>query len=148
MIEDIKEKIKNLITEPLQDEGVAIADLVISRYKNNNAVRLFIYSDNGTTLDECARASHIIGDMIDGTDLFESGYTLEVSSPGLDRPLTTFNDFKYRLGEKVKISFSDKKKKKISAEIIGVEDNNILLRDDNGEFKLALAEIEQAKIIF
>lgn len=148
MIEEIKQRITDLISAPLQNEGVAIADLVLSRYKNNNALRVFIYSTNGTTLDECARVSNIIGDIIDGTDLFENGYTLEVSSPGLDRPLTTFNDFKYRAGEKVKISFSDKKKKKVEAEIIGAEDNNILLKDDNGEFKLELADIEQAKIIF
>lgn len=148
MIEEIKQKIRDLITDPLQKEGIAIADLVISRYRNNNALRLFIYSDNGTTLDECARVSNIIGEIIEGTDLFEKGYTLEVSSPGLDRPLTTFNDFKYRAGEKVKISFTDKNKKKISAEIVGAENNNILLKDDNGEFQLELAEIEQAKIIF
>ena len=148
MIETLKQEIKELLRQPLLDESAEIAELVISRYKNNSTLRLFIYTLNKTTLDECARISRIVGDVIEGTDYFKSGYTLEVSSPGLDRPLTTLSDFKYRIGENVKLEFEDSKTKRITAEIIGVENETVLFKNKDGEFNLNLSDIKQAKIIF
>ncbi len=86
--------------------------------------------------------------MIDGTDLFEGGYTLEVSSPGLDRPLTTARDFRYRIGETVKIEFVDPKRKAVTAEIVSATEDPVEFRNADGEFTLPLVEIERAKIVF
>ena len=147
MIETLKQEIKDLLWQPLLNEGAEIVELVISKYKHNTTLRLFIYTDNKTTLDECARVSRIVGDIIDGTEYFNSGYNLEVSSPGLTRPLTTLSDFKYRIGENVRIEFEDRKTKKITAEIIGIENESILFRNKDGEFNFNLTDIKQAKII-
>lgn len=148
MIDELKEKVAGLLREPLLDEGCEIADVVISKYKNNSTLRLFVYCQNGTTIDECARLSRLVGDLIDGTDLFPSGYTLEVSSPGLDRPLKTAQDFRFRVGEKVKVEFVDRARKKVTAEIVAVNGDEIEFKDETGQFKVDLAEIERAKIIF
>ncbi len=146
--DELKQEIRDLVEKPLAIEDADLADLVVSRYKNNNAIRLFVYSGRGTTLDECARLSRIVGDIIDGTDLFEKGYTLEVSSPGLDRPLTTEADFRHRIGETVRVEFVDKKKKKISAEISGFSNRKVEFSNEDGSFSIDLAEIAEAKIIF
>ncbi|MCM2272032.1 MAG: ribosome maturation factor RimP, partial [candidate division Zixibacteria bacterium] len=88
------------------------------------------------------------GEVIDGTDLFERGYTLEVSSPGLDRPLTTARDFRFRIGETVKIGFVDPKRKAVTAEIISTTGDAVVFRNATGEFTLPLVEIDKAKIVF
>ncbi|MDD3732075.1 MAG: hypothetical protein PHU88_06835 [candidate division Zixibacteria bacterium] len=148
MNETIKNEVIKLIEKPLTEEGCELAEVVLSRYKSNATLKIFVYSVNGVDINRCAHLSKIIGDIIDNTDLFENGYTLEVSSPGLDRLLKTTTDFKYRVGEKVQVYFVDPKRKKVIAEIISADDNAVKFRDDNDTFEIALAEIEKAKIIY
>ncbi len=143
-----KEKIRQAVEKPLLDEGCFIVDIVLSSYKGNHTVRLFVYAKDKTSLSECARISRIVGDLIDGTDLFKSGYTLEVSSPGLDRPLTTIDDFEYRIGETVKVLFADQSRKYIKAKIVSAGDNKVEFLIDDNQLILDLAEIEKAKIVF
>ncbi|UCG61860.1 MAG: ribosome maturation factor RimP [Candidatus Zixiibacteriota bacterium] len=148
MLDELKAQISELLTPPLLDENCEIAEVVISKYKHNTTLRLFVYCQNGTTIDECARLSRIVGNLLDGTDLFESGYTLEVSSPGLERPLKTAQDFRFRVGEKVKVEFVDHARKKLTAEIVGVAGDEVEFEDESGQYKIGLGEIERAKIIF
>ena len=143
-----KEKLRDLLEKPLAFEDCVIADLVLSRYRNRAVVRIFVYSKRGATVDECARISRIVGDLIDGTDMFNSGYTLEVSSPGLDRPLTTATDFEFRIGETVAIMFVDQERKKETAEIISANGRQVEFENNDGRFTVALADIEQAKIVY
>jgi len=145
---ELKDKIIELIESPLKNEGVELVDVKFSKYKNNTALRLFVYSKNGTRLDECVRISKFVGDLIDSTNYLDSGYLLDVSSPGLDRPLKETRDFYYRTGEKVKIEFTDKEKKNINAEIIGVDGNIIMLKNKDGQYNIDIAEIDNGKIIF
>ena len=148
MAKDDKSRVIELVEKPLADRGYEIADIVISRYKARATLRLFVYSETPVTIGECASLSHLIGDLIDGTDLFKSGYTLEVSTPGLDRPLTTLKDFRYRTGETVRIEFADDDRKKKTAEIVNVSGDKVEFRNDSGQFALEMAEIKRAKIQF
>lgn len=148
MLDDTKQQVIDLIEKPLRREGCELVDVVLSRYRKNWTLRLFIFSDRGTTIDECARISRLVGDIIDGTTVLESGYTLEVSSPGLDRPLTAARDFKYRVGETVKIEFTDRQVKQGPAQIVSATDGEIQFKDSTGVFTVNLTEIEKATIIF
>jgi ribosome maturation factor RimP len=143
-----KEKVALLITQPLLDEGYEIAQLSLARYKTSATLRLFLYGKDGLSLDECARLSRMIGDLIEGTDLLANGYTLEVSSPGLDRPLTELIDFRYRIGETVRVEFVEPKRKRLSGMLTGVEGENVLLEVDEETISLPVAEIKSAKIQF
>ncbi|MGD8921802.1 MAG: ribosome maturation factor RimP [Candidatus Zixiibacteriota bacterium] len=148
MIEELKQRVLELVEPSLATEGYEVADIVLSRYKNKVTLKLFVYSSNPVTIDECARLSRLVGDLIDGTDLFDAGYTLEISSPGLDRPLTTFRDFKYRVGETVKLLFVDRQRKQVTAEIVSAADDAVEFRNDDGSFTIPLSEIERAKILY
>lgn len=148
MAEDQKQKVLNLIEPVLKSEGFEIADMALSRYRTSVLMRVYVYGESGPTLAQCSHLSNVIGDLIDGTDLFAGGYTLEVSSPGLDRPLTTARDFRFRVGETVKIAFVDSKRKAITAEIVSATEDSVTFRDKDKEFDVPLAEIERAKIQF
>ncbi len=147
MFDDKKLQVSGLLEKPLADEGFELAGLTLSKYKTSVTLRVFVYGREGVSLGDCARLSRMVGDIIDGTDLFEAGYTLEVSSPGLDRPLETAIDFKYRVGENVKIEFVDKKRKRVRAEIIAATEDQVEVKDDSGNFKIDLADINKATII-
>ena len=148
MTDKLKDRIIELIEKPLSEEGAELADVALSRYKSATTLRLFIYSDRSVSVDECSRLSRLVGDLIDGTDLLSSGYTLEVSSPGLDRPLTTARDFKFRVGETVRLEFVEKGQKRLTAEIVAASDKQIELKNESGLISFGLDEIKQAKIVF
>src|SRR3990172_4973950 len=138
-IENLKEEVLKLIESPLKNEGCEVAELVIATYRKSATVRAFVYCQGGTNMAKCARLSNVIGTVLDGTDLFESGYTLEVSSPGLDRPLQKAIDFKYRLGETVSIQFSQGKRPPAKAKIVAVTDIEIVFENESGPFTESLA---------
>ena len=146
--EKLKADILALIEPPLAAEGAEVADMALSRYKHNTTLRLFVYSKAGASLDECARLSRLIGGLIDGTDWFQNGYRLEVSSPGLDRPLKDARDFKWRTGETVRVEFVDRKRKKLTAEILSAGDDDVVFAHDAETTTVPLDEIKQAKIVF
>ena len=148
MKEKEKETIISLVEKPLADEGFEVADAVLSRYRDTVALKLFVYGQNGVTVGDCARLSGIVGTIIDRASLFGSGYTLEVSSPGLDRPLTTARDFRYRVGETVRVEFAEKAKQTIRAEILSANGSTVELKSESGNVSVDLAEIERARIVY
>jgi len=145
---EVKQTVSNLVEQPLHAEGYELADVVVSRYKTATTIRLFVYGADGVTIEACARLSKMVGEVIDGTELFPNGYTLEVSSPGLDRPLSTLRDYKYRVGETVRIDFVDQARKRLTAEIVSVGDDRVEFRVNDEVIGIDLAEIKQAKIVF
>jgi ribosome maturation factor RimP len=147
MSEKIKQQVIELVREPLGQLECELADLTLSHYKSNWVLRLFVYASGGVTIDLCAQVSRVVGEVIDGTDLFADGYTLEVSSPGLDRPLTTELDFRYRVGEEVRVVFLDRDRVKIQARIVGFADGLVEFDSEGDMIKIPLTEIEKAEII-
>jgi ribosome maturation factor RimP len=142
-----KQRVIELVEAPLAEQGFELADVVLSRYKHNVTVRLFVYGPDAVTIGDCTRLSRLVGDVIDGTDLFENGYALEVSSPGLDRPLLTARDFKYRLGETVRVEYVDTAKKHFRGEILAVNDGSVEFEHEGSRVMVDLARIRKATIV-
>lgn len=143
-----KEQLATILEPLLAGLGFELVEVVVSRYRANVAVRVFVYGPNGVSIDDCSRLSRVIGEAIEGTELFPGGYALEVSSPGLDRPLTTARDFARRVGETVRVSFVDSRRKQITAEIKSVSDEVVEFDGDSGPERIPIGEIAQAKIVF
>ena len=144
----LKDELENL-TEPLtESEGFDLVELKVSLYKGSGRVQIFIDSDNGVTLDDCKRISRAVGDEVDKAGVFRGKYVLEVSSPGLDRPLKTFKEFYRRIGETVEIYFKDAAQSSVKGELIGADKRQIELRMNDKNQKLDLAGIKMGKIIF
>jgi ribosome maturation factor RimP len=103
-----REKIRQLIEPVLEEENMDLIDIECLRMKTRWIVRIFLDKEGGITLDDCSGISRQVGDILDVYDIPPDPYTLEVSSPGLDRPLTRDKDFiKYR-GCKVRIRTDEK----------------------------------------
>jgi len=103
-----REKIMQLIEPVIESEGMEIIDLECLKMKYRWLVRIYIDKEGGVTIADCSEISKQAGDILDVYDVLPGSYTLEVSSPGLDRPLARDKDFiKYR-GSTVRIKTAEK----------------------------------------
>ena len=91
--EMIHQSVVDLVEPLLQTQGFELVELQLQQRKGQWLVRVFAESDGGISLEDCRRLSFEIGQMLDAEDLMAASYVLEVSSPGLDRPLRTARDF-------------------------------------------------------
>lgn len=105
---DPAEGIRNLATACLTDENHFIVDVIVSSKKGPKKVLVVIDGDQGVTIDECADMSRRLSKALDDSDFFQDTYLLEVSSPGLDHPLTLNRQFKKNIGRKLKIVMDSK----------------------------------------
>jgi ribosome maturation factor RimP len=97
------EKIAALIFPLLEERQLELVDLEYQREGRDWFVRIFIDKPGGVTLDDCADVSREVDDLIEVEELIEHAYRLEISSPGLDRPLKKAADYVRFVGESVKI---------------------------------------------
>ena len=91
------------IVKPILDAaGFELVDLMIAAARRP-IIRVFIHRDGGITIDDCANVSRMLEFELDAADAFGRRYNLEVSSPGLERPLKKEGDFKRNIGEQVRL---------------------------------------------
>jgi ribosome maturation factor RimP len=97
MFDDLKEKVRQLASPVVAAEGMELIHVECLKMPSRWIIRLYLDKESGVTLDDCTVVSNQLGDIFDINDLVANQYTLEVSSPGLDRPLSRDQDFvKYR----------------------------------------------------
>lgn len=102
-----RERIRELIEPLVEAEGMELVEVECLRMKSRWLVRIYIDKEEGVTLDDCAEISHLAGDVLDVHNIPRGPYVLEVSSPGLDRPLTRDKDFLTYRGSAVEIRLSE-----------------------------------------
>lgn len=106
--EILKKKIFEMASNIAADEGVDLYDVQIQGSGKKTILRVYIDKDSGITIDDCERMSKSLSALLDIEDPIKSPYTLEVSSPGLDRPLVKQKDFQKNIGKLVRIITSEK----------------------------------------
>ncbi len=103
-----REKIIELVEPVLASEKMELVEIECLRGKTHWMVRIYIDKEGGITLDDCAMISAEVGDLLDINEVPPGPYNLEISSPGLDRPLTRDKDFIRYTGHTVKIRTAEK----------------------------------------
>ena len=102
-IEELKDKVKGIIEPVINSLGVKLYDLELGKMSGKGLLRVFIDKEEGVTLDDCERVSRGIEAVLDVEDPIPWSYVLEVSSPGLERPLRDISDFKHYKGSLVRV---------------------------------------------
>ena len=135
MDDDVKEKIRQLAEPVVVSEGIELIHVECVKMHARWIIRLFLDKENGVTLADCANISNQLGDLFDIREVIKGAYTLEVSSPGFDRPLSRDQDFVKYKGSKVNI--------KTNVKIEGVKNFHGILSDyieEDGQ-KMVLIDI-------
>jgi ribosome maturation factor RimP len=105
-IKSLRNKVGELIEPVVNELGMSLDYLELARMRGKFLLRVFIEKEGGVTLDDCENASRDIEAVLDVEDPIPSAYTLEVSSPGIDRPLRKPEDFKRFLNRMARITTS------------------------------------------
>ncbi|MFD1814205.1 ribosome maturation factor RimP [Rhodococcus gannanensis] len=105
-----RERVIELLAGLMPDQGYDLEDVTVSKAGSRSVVRVMVDSDTGLDLDDVAELSRRISDRLDATTEFgETPYTLEVTSPGVDRPLTEPRHWRRAQGRRVQITLADEK---------------------------------------
>lgn len=114
-------------------------------------LRLYIDAEQGITLDDCARVSHQVSGLLDVEDPLPGQYRLEVSSPGLDRPLFRLEHYARFIGRKVRLRLREPRgeRRKFEGVIERVEDSQVVIRREEEPVELVLdvADIDKANLV-
>jgi len=121
----------------------------LSRQKAGHLLRIYIDSAQGIGLDDCEKVSHQVSGVLDVEDPISAGYALEVSSPGLDRPLFEKTHFERFAGQvaRVKLSTAVNGRSNFKGPIIGVEGDELLLEVDGEPVRLPISQLASARLV-
>ncbi len=118
-----------LLTPPVRATGLELEDVELRTVGRRLVVRVLVDSERGVSLDEVASAAHIVSELLDGSDVFGvEPYTLEVSSPGVDRPLTLPRHWRRNIGRLVALTLTDGQQ--VAGRITSLSDTEVELELD------------------
>ncbi len=138
------------LAEPLcEAEGLELVHAEYQREPSGRTLRLYIDRKGGVSLDDCADVSRQVGDMLDVRLQGDESYRLEVSSPGVDRPVGRLSDFDRFAGNQIKIRINApvKGQKNFTGILCGVSGDNVELEIDEKKISLAYHRITKARLI-
>lgn len=145
-----KEKqLADIVTPIAAALGYELWGLELLTHGKNSLVRIYIDSSDGVNVDDCAKVSRQVSSAFDVEDPIAGEYTLEVSSPGMDRPLFTLEQFKQYVGEQVKVRLrvAYEGRRKFSGKLVGVEDDDVVVAIDDNEYLLPFDTIDKANVV-
>lgn len=112
-------------------------------------LRVYIDHEDGVTVDDCKQVSYQVSGLLDVEDPIRGKYTLEVSSPGLDRPLFRLVDFERFAGNRISLRLVAPLdgRRKFSGVLAGLRDGQVVVQMDDEELLVSLEEIDQARLV-
>ena len=153
---DVAEKVTEIAGQILAPLGMGLVDLEYKREGRDMVLRLFIEKEGGITLDDCSAVSRELSDILDVEDYISDNYTLEVSSPGICRPLKKLADYQRFQGSLVKIRTFEmladdagNKRKTFLGTLKGIEEGVISLDLKEGQHaSIPLDRVAKANLEF
>ncbi len=132
----------------IESMGYEFVGAQFGQAENGLTLRIFIDKQDGIVLDDCAAVSRQVSAALDVEDTIESAYLLEVSSPGIDRPLFTAEQFGQQVGQaiKVKMNVMVLGRRNFTGELLAVEDQLLVIDVDGQDYELPVADIESARL--
>ena len=145
----LEQKLQDLLQGSVEDLGCELWGIECQRVGRYLTVRLFIDKEGGVTVEDCADVSRQVSAVLDVEDPIADKYNLEVSSPGLDRPLFTLAQYTSYIGQEIvvhlRIPVADRRK--WQGELAKIENDMITLIVDKQEQVLAFGNIQKANVV-
>lgn len=142
-------RLTELVVPVVEDFGCELVELQFRREAAGWVLRLIIDTESGISIDDCAKVSREVGHLLEVEDPIEQAYSLEVSSPGLDRPLKKERDFVRCKGKKAKVVVRepiDGQNQWIGL-IDDVTQESVLLRTDHGILEIPFTRMKKARLV-
>jgi ribosome maturation factor RimP len=145
----IDRRLAAIVAPTIEDLGFELVRLRLMGGKRAVLQIMAERPDGGIEVDECARISRAVSVVLDVEDPIHAEYVLEVSSPGIDRPLTRLKDFERWTGYEAKLETAEpiEGRRRFKGTLAGVEDGEVLLEIPEGTIGLAFALVAEAKLV-
>ncbi|MGB1197467.1 MAG: ribosome maturation factor RimP [Thalassotalea sp.] len=142
-------KLTDMLRPAVEEVGKELLGIEYVSAGNNSILRIFIDHENGIDVDDCAEVSRQVGAILDVEDPISSEYSLEVSSPGLDRPLFDLPHFQEVIGEtiNVKISMPLNGRRKFKGTLVAIENDTLIVTVDGEDYELIFSNIDKANLV-
>ena len=144
----ITDKLRKMLEAPVDSLGYELVHLELVTQGKDRVLRLYIDAPGGIQIDDCEAVSHHVSAILDVEDPVNSGYLLEVSSPGLDRPLVKPNHFRQFVGDRARIVMSDYVlgRRRFTGQMVDADDNSVTMEVDGESYELPYSQIESARL--
>lgn len=148
-MEEIVQKVKEIIEPVFRQGHYHLVEIELRGTGNNRVLSIYVDTDQGITLKEVTELTREINDLLDIHDLIPGKYRLEVSSPGLTRPLKHLWQFRKNIGRELKIRFTEQPntQAKLRGELVSVSENEIQVKSGENVISIPYASIVEAKIV-
>lgn len=147
---EIEAKIRSLAAGIAAAEGLELVDVQFRQRGRKWLLRALIDREGGVDAEDCARVSRQLGTVLDVEDLIPHRYVLEVSSPGIDRPLREAGDFRRNIGRRVrlKMRIPHGGETEVRGRIAGTDSRAVVLEaDPGGRLEIPLESIAEGKLL-
>lgn len=157
---DLIDRIKAIAHRACEAHGIDLVDIESFRAGRRRMLRIYIGKADGVSVDDCAQVSRQLSTLLDAENVLENeAYTLEVSSPGIDRPFKTLRDWQRNLGRPVRISLKQplenlleknleknfKGKNLVTGRLVEADDQKAILETPSGRLEVLQAHVAQAR---
>ena len=145
----MSDRIWRLVESVVEGLGYDLWGLELAGAGKRTMLRVYIDQDAGVDIDDCAKVSRQLSSVLDVEDPIDGHYTLEVSSPGLDRRLFRPEQYEKLKGSRVKIHLRSpwEGRKRYQGLLCGLEGEDVVLRSGDEEYLFPLAEIDKARLV-
>jgi ribosome maturation factor RimP len=142
-----KQQIHNRIEEIVKAHGFILVDLILRGDNHLRIIEVFIDGEKGITALDCANVSRDLNEIIELENLVESNYRLDVSSPGVERPLKFLIQYHKHVNRKFEIEYKDGDGKKLTAKLVRIEGEDLFFAVKDDEYKINFGDITSAKVL-
>ncbi len=149
MSDTVIERVREFANSLLPTMGLELFDIQFRREGHGWVLRLIVDQEGGVSLDECSQVSRETSDFLDVDDLIDHPYNLEVSSPGLERPLRSIDECQRHLGKKARFKLKEEvdSQRLIIGELKGVEDDEIsVVTEEKKTYTFIWSNIQKARL--
>jgi ribosome maturation factor RimP len=145
----ILETVEPILEGELEPRGIEVVDIQYKSQGGRWVLQVFIDTPEGVDLDTCQKASQIIGQVLDREDIIPHSYSLEVSSPGLDRILKKERDFQRFTGRRIKLKASEaiEGRKNFTGVLLGLQGKCIRVDVDGMIIDIPQEKVSQVRLV-
>jgi ribosome maturation factor RimP len=150
MSKEIIDRVRAVANPILSSEAMELVEIQYRREAKGWVLRLYINGEGGVTLDDCTRVSNEVGRSLDVEDFIPTPYTLEVSSPGLTRPLKEEKDFIRYCNRLIKVKTFNpiENRRQFKGRLLGISENKLEIESDGGILQIPLSSVARANLEF
>ena len=141
---DIAAQLDALARPEVESVGAELLETEVKGEGSRRVVRLIVDREGGVDVEALAQLSRTVGARFDDANAINTHYTLQVTSPGLDRPLRSARDFARNVGRTVRVRVGDGE---VAGVVVAADDTLLTLDDGAGEVRLALDEVEAGRVV-